>query len=102
MPNSFSNLVPPVDIIEAASDYEIRLAVPGLEPSDFTVEINDGVLTICADREEQKQTPAVRRVKKSIFVRSFILPTRADESHIASFYNDGILKVRIPKMTFAS
>lgn len=69
-------LVPEANIIETNKAYKIELAAPGLEKKDFNVEIQDGVLHVCAEREEEKEEEDknFRRTEFSYhsFSRSFV------------------------------
>ncbi|WP_020534784.1 Hsp20/alpha crystallin family protein [Lewinella cohaerens] len=98
---NFSGTLPAVNVKETEDDYAIELAVPGLKKEDFKVEINEGVLTIAAERktenEEKKEGYTRREFSFTNFTRRFTLPETADEKGISASYTDGILVLNLPK-----
>ena len=48
-----SLVVPEANIIENGKEFKVELAAPGLEKKDFKVEVQDGVLSISAEKEEE-------------------------------------------------
>jgi HSP20 family protein len=98
---NFSGTLPAVNVKETEDDYAIELAVPGLKKEDFKVEINEGILTIAAERktenEEKKEGYTRREFSYTNFTRRFTLPETADETNISASYTDGILVLNLPK-----
>lgn len=98
---NFGGTLPPVNVKETEDDYLLELAVPGLKKDEFKVEINDGILTIEAERkvenEESKEGYTRREFSFTNFTRRFTLPETADETNISAIYTDGILTVTLPK-----
>ena len=98
---NFSGTLPAVNVKETEDDYAIELAVPGLKKEDFKVEINEGILTIAAERktenEEKKEGYTRREFSFTNFTRRFTLPETADENNISASYTDGILVLNLPK-----
>ena len=98
---NFSGTLPAVNVKETEDDYSIELAVPGLKKEDFKIEINEGVLTIAAERkaenEEKKDGYTRREFSFTNFTRRFTLPETADENNISASYTDGILALNLPK-----
>ena len=93
--------VPAVDIKEEADRYVIRADVPGVDPKDIEVNMENGVLTIKGEREsetkeEREGYKRIERVKGSFF-RRFSLPDTADVEHVSAKAKDGVLEVVIPK-----
>lgn len=93
--------VPAVNIQESDNQYEIELAVPGMERKDFTVELDNNLLTISAQREEEKKEEEKNYTRReynySSFSRSFQLPAMANADKCDAKYENGILKIMIPK-----
>ena len=96
-----SLVVPEANIIENGKDYKIELAAPGLERKDFHVEIQDNVLSISAEKEEEKkeETKNFRRREFSYnsFCRSFTLPDNLVTDKIDAKYENGVLRLTLPK-----
>jgi HSP20 family protein len=77
--------------------YVVRAELPGMDPeSDVDITVNDGVLTIKAERREEKKEGGRSEFRYGSFTRSVSLPAGADEENVAATYKDGILEVRTP------
>ena len=98
---AFSGTLPAVNVKETDDDFQLELAVPGLNKEDFNVKVEEGVLTISAERKneetEQKEGYTRREFRYANFTRRFTLPESADETTIAAIYTNGILAVTLPK-----
>jgi len=96
-----SNTVPAVNIVETKNDYRIEVAAPGLEKSDFKINIEDDVLIISAGREVKKEVTDEKYVRREFsynsFKRAFTLPDEVDLETIVASHKEGILSVSIPK-----
>ncbi len=94
-------LVPAVNISETADQFSVELAAPGLAKEDFKINLEHRMLTIAVQKElsseEEGKNFSRKEFSYSSFTRSFTLPDSADENSIEAKYNDGILKVEIPK-----
>ncbi|NJM27005.1 MAG: Hsp20/alpha crystallin family protein [Bacteroidia bacterium] len=94
--------VPTANFTEAPKEYRIELAAPGLNRKDFDIEVDNHTLTIKAEKEEEqheKEGEYTRREYSfSSFSRSFSLPENVKESDIDAKYENGVLKVTIPKV----
>lgn len=95
------NYLPEVDIVETEKTFELELAVPGMKKEDFKLDFNEGKLTISGERKFEKEHKEVnyhtRETRYGAFSRSFYLPDNIDDSKIKAAYEDGILKVVVPK-----
>lgn len=101
---NFSNeslMIPEANIIENGKDFKIELAAPGLERNDFKVEVNNGVLTISAEKKEEKKEEKEnykrREFSYNSFTRSFTLPENSVPDKIDAKYENGILRITLPK-----
>jgi len=92
---------PAVNIIESKDDYRIEVAAPGLDKSDFKINIENNVLTISAEKEEKTENEGESFVRREFnyasFSRSFTLPESMDTEKISAKHKDGVLDVIIPK-----
>jgi HSP20 family protein len=91
-----------VNILESEDNFELEVAAPGFEKKDFKIELNNNVLTISSDkREETEHTEGKQFTRKEYsylsFCRSFTIPESANKEKIEANYEQGILKVIIPK-----
>jgi len=102
---NFSNTnttLPSVNVKESADGFEVDMAAPGLEKKDFKIEINHGTLTISSEKKVENETKegqqfTRREFSYQSFSRSFTLPETVDNDKISAKYENGILKVSIPK-----
>jgi len=101
--NGFHTL-PAVNIKETEKSFELELAAPGLEKKHFKIELVEDKITISAHQEttteEKQETEAFSRKEFNYtsFSRSFVLPEKlVDKEAINATYENGILKVSIPK-----
>ena len=94
---------PRVDIHELDGHYEITAEIPGLKREEIDVTVNDGVLTISAEKneedKEEKEGKVIRRERRyGKFLRSFNLGSDVHEKDISGKFEDGVLTLSIPKM----
>jgi HSP20 family protein len=94
--------LPSVNILEGTDSYEVDMAAPGLEKKDFKIELNHGVLTISSERKVENETKKEKQFTRrefsyQSFSRSFTLPGTVESEKISAKYENGVLKVVIPK-----
>lgn len=93
--------VPAVNITETREDYKVSVAAPGLKKGDFSILIDGNVLSISCEKEENKEEKDEKHTRKeynySSFSRSFTLPDEVNKEKIDAYYEDGVLKLTIPK-----
>jgi HSP20 family protein len=96
-----SGFVPAVDISETDKSFELELAVPGFKKEDFTIDFKDDQLTISGERKFEQEQKEInyhtRETRYGTFSRTFHLPESVNDTKIQAVYNDGILKVTLPK-----
>lgn len=77
--------------------YAVRAELPGVDPEkDVEITVNDGTLTIRAERREEHEEPHRCEFRYGSFTRTLPLPARADTEHITASYDKGILEVSVP------
>lgn len=93
--------LPAVNIIETAEAYALEIAVPGMKKSDFTIDIDNKVLSISSSKKESHEENNANYTRRefgySAFKRTFTLPDTVEEDNVSATYNDGILNVHLPK-----
>ena len=93
--------VPAVNITEHQAEYVVSLAAPGLKKNDFKIDVDGNMLTISSEKEETKEEKDKRFTRKeynySSFSRSFTLPEDVNAEKIAAKYEDGVLKLSLPR-----
>lgn len=93
---------PSINVKDNKDNYEIEMAAPGLTKDDFNITIEDGVLTVSAEKEEKSEEKHEGYLCKEFsynnFSRSMILPEMVDENkEVKAQYKDGILKLMLHK-----
>jgi len=94
--------MPAIDVSENEGAYLVKAELPGVAREDLNVTINDGVLTINAERKEEKKDEKDGRVIRQEryygkFVRSLRLGSDIDEGRIEAEYENGVLNLSLPK-----
>jgi HSP20 family protein len=99
--NGGSLVVPNANIAENEKDYKIEVAAPGLEKKDFKVQVENGILTISAEKEEEEKEERKNYKRREFsyrsFSRSFTLPENSLPDKIDAKYDNGILTLSLPK-----
>lgn len=93
--------VPAVNIAETDKAFKLELAAPGLQKSDFKINVDKNMITISAEKKEEKNEEDKLYSKKefsySSFTRSFSLPDTVNYNDIEAEYVDGVLLVTVGK-----
>jgi HSP20 family protein len=99
--NGFNHTLPAVNIKETKKEFSIEFAAPGFTKKDFKIDIDQDVLTISAEKEheehEENDNFTRREFSYNSFSRSFTLPQTVSGEKIDAHYNNGILKLSVPK-----
>jgi HSP20 family protein len=75
--------------------YMVRAELPGIDPEkDVEITVDNGVLTVRAERREEKKEGGRSEFRYGSFTRSVTLPPGADEESVSASYRDGILEVK--------
>ena len=92
---------PPVDIYENGDSLVLKAEVPGVDPKDVEVRVEDNTLYLKGERKFEKEVKddKYHRVERSYgtFTRSFSLPNSIDAEKVQADYKDGILTLTMPK-----
>jgi HSP20 family protein len=93
--------VPAMDLVETEDHFVLKADLPGLEPSEVNIEVDDNVLTVSGERKIEHETKkeGFYRVERASgqFRRSLTLPDGVDPEQIAAEFSHGVLEIRIPK-----
>jgi HSP20 family protein len=97
-----SRWAPAVDIKEEDQSFVIHADIPGVDPKDIEITLDNGVLTIRGERRletKQEGDHGYRRVERlhGTFYRRFSLPDTADPEKVQAKGSNGVLEVVIPK-----
>lgn len=101
--HKMNGTLPAVNIKETSTNYEVELAVPGMEKSDFKIDLKKNLMTISAQKENQTESKEnekfyLKEFSFRSFSRSFTLPHEGINTELISAkYDNGVLKVTLPK-----
>ncbi|MBT8097041.1 MAG: Hsp20/alpha crystallin family protein [Woeseia sp.] len=101
--SAVADWVPSVDINESEESFELHVDVPGIDPKDVEITLDNGVLTIAGERQYVKQEKddslLRRRTERAYgrFYRRFILPDTVDAEKVKASNHHGVLEITIPK-----
>jgi len=92
---------PAVDIIEKDNEIVLRADLPGFDPKDVEIQVQDGTLTLRGERkfDSDVKEDNFRRVERvyGSFLRSFSLPQTVDSEKVEAEYKNGVLEIKLPK-----
>jgi HSP20 family protein len=92
---------PPVDIYENGDNLVLKAELPGVNPDDVEIRVEDNTLYLKGERKFEKEVKEqnYHRVERSYgsFTRSFSLPNSVDADKVAANYKDGVLTLTMPK-----
>ncbi len=92
---------PAVDIAEHENHFLIKADVPGVDPNDIEISMENGLLTMKGERESEikEDKDGYTRVERShgSFYRRFSLPETADSENITAKSNKGVLEISVGK-----
>src|ERR1700731_4841579 len=96
-----TSFAPPVDIYEDEHTITLKLEVPGIDEKDINVHIDNNTLTVQGERkiEKEEKEENFRRIERQYgsFTRSFTLPSSVDPTQVMAHYDQGMLKISLPK-----
>lgn len=99
--NSVADWIPATDIVEEQDRFVLRADLPGVDPENIDVNMENGILTLTGERSSasEDETNGLRRIERASgrFYRRFTLPETADAEGITAKSANGILELVIPK-----
>lgn len=109
VPAAFSGgfMAPKVNVAETAEGLEVTAELPGVDQKDIDVDVSNGVLTLRAEhkqeREEKDEKKRFHIMERSqgAYLRRFALPFEPDAERIAATFENGVLKIALPRLANA-
>lgn len=102
---STAKWTPAVDIAEKDDHFLIEADIPGVDPKDIEVSMENGFLTVKGERESESrdEKDGYSRVERShgSFYRRFSLPDTADSENVSATSNKGVLQIKVSKVEVA-
>ena len=92
---------PSLDLSETKDALVVKAEIPGIDPKEIEVSLQDQVLTIKGEKRQEKEEKDEHyfRMERSYggFVRSIRLPVPVDGSKVSATFKNGLLTVKLPK-----
>jgi HSP20 family protein len=98
-----TGLVPKMDMFEEGNELVIRAEMPGVSRKDLDISLEDGAITIRAEKKEEKKTEGdetthyTRERRFGSYYRYMTLPARVDAEKVTATLKKGLLEIRLPK-----
>lgn len=94
--------LPAVNISEDDDNFEVEVAAPGLKKDDFKINLENNLLTISGEHKEENEEKEGKKISRrefnyTSFNRSFTLPETVEADNIQAKYQDGVLRLTLPK-----
>ena len=90
-------LAPRMDVSETDDAVQIEVELPGIAAEEIAVDVNDDVLTIRAEKRQDRRGVHVRERRFGMFQRSLRLPFQVDAEQVQARFENGVLRVTVPK-----
>jgi HSP20 family protein len=99
--SKLAGYTPRVDVWETENGYFFEMALPGLREEDIQIDFQEGRLTISGERKFEKEESGQRyhllETQYGAFNRTFNLPDNVNPEKIEAYFEQGMLKVNVPK-----
>lgn len=101
---------PAVDVREYVDHFQLLMDLPGVEPKDVEITLDNTVLSVSGNRTKERiaggtatEQPQLERIERHLgrFHRRFILPDTVDSDKVNASGRNGVLEIVIPKQTKA-
>lgn len=94
-------LTPHIDVRETDKEIVVEAELPGINEKDISLALQDGVLTIRGEKkhehDEEKENYRMMERRYGSFQRSLRLPDTVDEDKVEASFDNGVLKIKVPK-----
>ena len=91
----------PLDVIEEEGEYIVKASMPGVEPDQVEITLNDNVLTIKGETKQESDKSEsnyhVRERRYGSFIRHVALPAAVDNEKVEATQENGVLTLHLPK-----
>lgn len=105
LPASIGEFIPPLDLGETKDELIARIEVPGIEPKEIEVSLQDQVLIVKGEKRQEKgeREEHLYRSERSVgtFVRTLRLPAPVDAGKVTAVFKNGLLTITLPKIPSA-
>lgn len=91
----------PLDVIEQGDNFLVKASVPGINPNDLEITLENDVLCVKgetkSEKEENTERYHLRERRAGRFGRTITFPVRVNGDAITADYKDGVLTLNVPK-----
>ena len=98
---SKQSFIPAVDVYETKDTVMVEAPLAGVEPEQVDIHIENNILTIKGETEKKQEVEEKDYYRKEVrhgsFYRQIALPSAVDGEKAEATFENGILKIRIPK-----
>ncbi len=99
--NGASAWLPPLDVIEGEKEFTVRAELPGIDPKDVQITVQNNLLTLSGEkkfaRAEKGKAFTRSECAYGSFQRTLTLPEGVDADKVSAEGANGVLEIRIPK-----
>jgi HSP20 family protein len=90
-----------LDVFETDDEYVVKAAVPGVDPKDVDIQVEDDILTIKGESQQKDEVNEDNYLRRELrygsFQRSLRLPPTVDTEKATATFEHGVLKLTLPK-----
>jgi len=91
----------PIDVRETDQAYTVEAELPGVEKKDIQVSVQDNAVTVRAEARRSSERAEGNCIRQERYEgqisRTFTLPGPVDEGKASAHYEQGVLKLTLPK-----
>ena len=100
-----ARMLPAIDVKETDEAITVDAEMPGLKQEEIQVNVEEGILTLSAERKQEKDEKAKNVHRRERYYgrmeRRLMLPASVEEAKVEAIYKDGVLHVTLPKKASA-
>ena len=101
LPASFGEWAPSLDVAETKDALIVKVEIPGMDPKDIQVMLQENFLTIKGEKKQEKEEKDEQhhRIERSYgaFSRSIRMPVAVEGNKVDAKFKNGLLTVTLPK-----
>ena len=90
-----------LDVMETNDSFIIKAAIPGVDPADVDISVEDDVLTIKGELEQKNEAEEGEYLRRELrygaFQRALRLPPTVDADRAQADFEHGMLRLTLPK-----
>jgi HSP20 family protein len=102
LPKSLAVSAPAINVYEKGKNVIVECQLPGIDPENVKIDVADDLVKISGEKKEEIEEKDKNYYRKEIsygsFARSVALPKKVKSSSAEADYNDGVLKITLPKI----